>query len=196
MDLHQVRDFMVVFGLLSTAFDLVTFAVLFQVFHADADLFRTGWFVGSALTELTVLFVLRTRRIAFRSVPGRALFITSVAVALLTLAIPFMPFAAALGLTPPAPAVILSLLAITATYIVAAEITIRVYYSGRHSAVGSEIAEARAVRDANGDIRDWNGLPTNTGGAHDRAFGSTMFPARGPCRSDLPPRSAEPFEVR
>ena len=133
-DLRQVRNFMVVFGLLSTAFDLLTFAVLLQVFHADADLFRTGWFVGSALTELAVLFVLRTRRLAFRSTPGRALFISSVSVALLTLAIPFMPFAtAALGLTRPPPLLILSLLAITCTYIVAAEFTKRVYYSGRHS---------------------------------------------------------------
>jgi Mg2+-importing ATPase len=60
---------MVVFGLLSTAFDLLTFAVLLHVFHADADLYRTGWFVGSTLTELAVLFILRTRRLAFRSTP-------------------------------------------------------------------------------------------------------------------------------
>jgi Mg2+-importing ATPase len=148
-DLHQVRNFMVVFGLLSAAFDLLTFAILLQVFHADADLFRTGWFVGSALTELAVLFVLRTRRLAFRSTPARALLISSTAVALLTLAIPFMPFAAAaLGLTRPPPLLVLSLLAITCTYIVAAEFTKRVYYSGRHSTARSRIAEARALRDA------------------------------------------------
>jgi Mg2+-importing ATPase len=140
---------MVVFGLLSTAFDLLTFAVLLQVFHADADLFRTGWFVGSALTELAVLFVLRTRRLAFRSTPGRALVISSLAVALLTLAIPFMPFASAtLGLTRPPPLLVVSLLTITLTYIVAAEFTKRVYYSGRHSATRPGIAEARALRDA------------------------------------------------
>ena len=71
---------MVVFGLLGTLFDWLTFVVLLQVFHADADLFRTGWFVGSTLTELAVLFVLRTRRLFFRSTPGRALFISSIAV--------------------------------------------------------------------------------------------------------------------
>jgi Mg2+-importing ATPase len=147
-DLHQVRNFMVVFGLLSTAFDLLTFAVLLQVFHADTALFRTGWFVGSTLTELAVLFVLRTRRLAFRSVPGRALLASSVAVGLLTLTIPFMPFATAvLGLTKPPPLLILALLAITCSYVVAAEFTKRAYYSGRR-AVRSGVAEARLLRDA------------------------------------------------
>ena len=68
-DVHAVRNFMVVFGLLSSAFDLLTFAVLLHFFHAGADLFRSGWFVGSSLTELAVLFVLRTRRLAIRSRP-------------------------------------------------------------------------------------------------------------------------------
>ncbi|HEU5144837.1 MAG TPA: magnesium-translocating P-type ATPase, partial [Dermatophilaceae bacterium] len=62
-DVHAVRNFMITFGLLSSAFDLVAFAVLLQVFHADATAFRTGWFIESALTELAVLFVLRTRRV-------------------------------------------------------------------------------------------------------------------------------------
>jgi hypothetical protein len=76
------------------------------------------------------------------------LVISSLAVALLTLAIPFMPFAAAvLGLTRPPALLILTLLAITGTYIVAAEFTKRVYYSGRYSAARSETAQARALRD-------------------------------------------------
>jgi hypothetical protein len=63
-------------------------------------------------------------------------------------AIPFMPFASAvLGLTRPPPLLILTLLVITGTYIVAAEFTKRIYYSGRHSAARSETAEARAMRD-------------------------------------------------
>jgi P-type Mg2+ transporter len=128
-DLHQVRDFMVVFGLLSSAFDLITFAVLLQVFDADARLFQTGWFVGSTLTELAVLFVLRTRRLSFRSRPGKALLVTSAAVALLTVALPFVPVAAsAFGLTRPSVWLLLSLLGITCTYVVAAEVSKHFYY--------------------------------------------------------------------
>jgi Mg2+-importing ATPase len=146
-DLHQVRDFMVVFGLLSTAFDLVTFAVLLHFFHADAELFRTGWFVGSALTELAVLFVLRTRRVAFRSMPGRALLVTSIVVAVLTVALPFMPaIASPLGLTRPPAGLILTLIGITSTYVVAAEITKRVFYRGVRAAEAAHVPGAHPPR--------------------------------------------------
>ena len=141
-DLHQVRDFMVVFGLLSTGFDLLTFAVLLQVFHADAELFRTGWFVGSTLTELAVLFVLRTRRVAFRSTPGKALVLSSIAVGLVTVALPFLPAVASpLGLTRPPAGLIATLMGITSAYVVAAELTKRVYYRALRAA---EAAHATA----------------------------------------------------
>jgi Mg2+-importing ATPase len=128
-DVHAVRNFMITFGLLSSGFDLVAFAVLLQVFHADATAFRTGWFIESALTELAVLFVLRTRRVVFRSLPARALLVTSIVVALVAIALPFVPdLAGPLGLAPPRWQVIVALIAITCTYVVAAEVTKRLLY--------------------------------------------------------------------
>jgi Mg2+-importing ATPase len=128
-DLHQVRDFMVVFGLLSSAFDLLTFAVLLQVFDAGATLFRTGWFVGSTLTELAVLFVLRTRRPAWRSHPGHALVVTSLLVAGVTISLPFIGAALpALGLSTPPLGLVATLVGITGCYVVAAELTKRVFF--------------------------------------------------------------------
>jgi Mg2+-importing ATPase len=118
-----------VFGLLSCGFDLLTFALLLQVFDAGATLFHTGWFLGSVLTELAVLFVLRTRRPAFRSPPGKALVGSSLAVGVVTVALPFVPGVAhAMGFTRP-PAVLLgALVVIVASYVAAAELTKRVYY--------------------------------------------------------------------
>ncbi len=128
-DLRQVRNFMVVFGLLSSVFDVLTFVVLIQVFDADATLFRTGWFVGSALTELAVLFVLRTRRLAFRSSPSTALVVTSLVVAVVTALLPFVPaIAEPMGLTALPGAVLVTLVAITTAYVLAAEVTKRVFY--------------------------------------------------------------------
>jgi len=128
-DLHQVRDFMVVFGLLSSVFDLVTFAVLLHGFDAGATLFHTGWFVGSALTELAVLFVLRTRRLSIRSRPGNALVLGSVAVGVVVIACPFLPSVAdALSLTALPATVLAALVVIVLGYVVAAEVTKRVFY--------------------------------------------------------------------
>ncbi|MEZ5900491.1 MAG: hypothetical protein R3D51_13485 [Hyphomicrobiaceae bacterium] len=54
-DIGHIQSFMLVFGLISTLFDLVTFSVLLLVFHADEALFQSTWFVVSVMTELAVL---------------------------------------------------------------------------------------------------------------------------------------------
>jgi zinc transporter ZupT len=68
-----IGKFMVEFGLLSSLFDLLTFAALLWAFHAAAETFRTAWFVESLLTELAVALVVRTRRRFYESRPGRLL---------------------------------------------------------------------------------------------------------------------------
>ena len=72
-DIKGIQHFMVVFGLISSVFDLMTFAVLLLVFHADQATFQTSWFIVSLLTELAVVLVLRTHRPAFRSRSNRKL---------------------------------------------------------------------------------------------------------------------------
>ncbi len=88
-NVNDVRRFMIVFGLISTAFDLLTFILLLQVFEADEATFQTAWFVVSLLTELAVVLVLRTHGPALRSVPSRLLLWTTLAVGILALGIPY-----------------------------------------------------------------------------------------------------------
>jgi Mg2+-importing ATPase len=121
-DLRTLRTFMITFGLISSVFDLTTFAVLRLGFHAEADLFRTGWFIESTATELAVMLVLRTRRRAWHSRPGTALLATSIAIAAVTVALPFSPFADDLGLTRPGWGVLLALAVITLAYVATTEI--------------------------------------------------------------------------
>jgi Mg2+-importing ATPase len=88
-DITQIRRYMIVFGLLSSAFDLLTFAALLLLFHAGEATFQTTWFVVSLLTELGVVLVLRTRGPAWRSRPSDLLVWTTVAATALALATPF-----------------------------------------------------------------------------------------------------------
>jgi Mg2+-importing ATPase len=117
-DIRSIRRFMVAFGLLSTMFDLLTFATLRLVFGAGPALFRSAWFLESTATELAVMLVLRTNRRFFRSRPGRALLSTSVAVATITVALPYSPIAPTLGLVG-VPGTILAALALLTTLYVA-----------------------------------------------------------------------------
>lgn len=123
--LRSIRNFMVAYGLLSSVFDIATFAVLRLGFHADAALFRSAWFVESTLTELAVMLVLRTNRVFFRSRPGAGLLWSSAAVAAATVALPYSPLADPLGLTAVPPRVLAAVAGLLALYVAANEVAKR-----------------------------------------------------------------------
>lgn len=118
----SLRRFMVAYGLLSTTFDLVTFAVLRLGFHADATLFRSAWFIESTLTELAAMLLLRTNRPAWRSRPAAALLMSSTAVAVLAAVLPVSPVAAAFGFAPVPMPVLAAMLGLVGLYAVANEV--------------------------------------------------------------------------
>ena len=59
-DMGVLRQFMIRIGLVSSAFDLLTFAVLLWLFRSTPPVFRTGWFIESIVTQTLVLLVIRT----------------------------------------------------------------------------------------------------------------------------------------
>jgi Mg2+-importing ATPase len=122
---RAIRNFMVVFGLISSAFDLLTFGVLWLLARGQADVFRTGWFVESLLTELAIVLVVRTRLPFHRSPPGRLLWTSTLAVAALAVALPFLPGAGWFDFVPLPGAVLAAILAITAAYVAASELAKR-----------------------------------------------------------------------
>jgi len=120
--IKEVRRFMIVFGLISSVFDLLTFAILLLVFHADKAVFQTTWFVISLLTELAVVLVLRTRGPAYYSKPSNMLLRTSIVMSVVALAIPFLgPLASAFGFVPLSALQMGTVLVIVAGYIAATE---------------------------------------------------------------------------
>lgn len=88
--IRDIQRFMVVFGLISSCFDMLTFATLLFVFHANEATFQTSWFMISLLTELGVVLVLRTRKPAWRSRPSSLLLWSTIAVSGATLTIPYL----------------------------------------------------------------------------------------------------------
>jgi Mg2+-importing ATPase len=127
-DIRLIGRFMLVFGLVSSVFDLVTFAVLRRGFNAAPDLFRTAWFVESLLTELLVALVVRTRRPFFRSRPGPILLWTTMLLVVAATAIPFLPYASRIGFVPISGPLLTSLAVITLGYVAATELVKRLFY--------------------------------------------------------------------
>ena len=97
-DIAFVRRFMLVFGPISSVFDIATFLVMIHVLHAGQSEFRTGWFVESLVTQTLVVFLIRTRRVPFfRSQPSLPMIITPITSAVVGIAIAFSPAAHVLG---------------------------------------------------------------------------------------------------
>jgi Mg2+-importing ATPase len=114
---RSIRDFMIVFGAISSVFDLVTFATLLFVFHAAQDEFRSAWFMVSLFTEVLILLIMRTRRSFFRSAPSKALLVTSAATAVACVALVCLPAAATeLGFAAPPAKLLVAVAMITTAY--------------------------------------------------------------------------------
>jgi len=128
-DIRFIRNFMLVFGTLSSVFDYMTFGVLLLILKAGATEFRTGWFVESVISASVIVLIVRTRRPFLASRPGKWLTTATVAVGAATLTLPYIRPVAELFKFKPLPPVFLAWLAgILALYISGAELTKYLFY--------------------------------------------------------------------
>lgn len=133
-----IERFMIVIGPISTVFDVATFAVLLLIFHAGEDSFRTGWFIESLVTQILMIFSVRTRRHLFSSRPHRIVALLAFGTVALTLALPFLPgIGAWFAFVHPPAAYYVFLVAIVATFLVATELAKRFFYARIAPASGS-----------------------------------------------------------
>ncbi len=123
-----IRDYMVLFGLLSSVFDLLTFGALLYLFQATPPEFRTGWFLESLLTELVIALVVRTRRPFYRSRPGNWLLISTVLVIIVALVLPYLPSSSIFGFVPLSVPLLLSMIGLTLAYVLAVELAKKSFY--------------------------------------------------------------------
>ena len=124
-DIGLLRNFMLVIGPISSIFDFLTFFLLLRVFHANAVLFHTGWFVESLATQTLVLFVIRTAGNPLRSRPSRPLTITTLVIVALGILLPYTPVAGLLGFQPLPALYFLFLTGMTGLYLLLVELVKR-----------------------------------------------------------------------
>ncbi|TAE03562.1 MAG: magnesium-translocating P-type ATPase [Oscillatoriales cyanobacterium] len=128
MDIKFIRNFMIVFGLLSSIFDYLTFGALLLL-HAQPQQFRTGWFLESVISASMVVLVVRTRKSIFDSKPGKYLLMATLATVGVTIFMPWTPLGTLFGFQPLPLSFVLVLGAIVLFYVTAAENVKRVFYS-------------------------------------------------------------------
>ncbi|MEI7611893.1 MAG: magnesium-translocating P-type ATPase [Betaproteobacteria bacterium] len=128
LDMAFVRNFMLVIGPISSAFDFLTFYVMLVVLQADEKLFQTGWFVESLCTQVLVIFIIRTRGNPLKSRAHPLLTVTSLIVVALAVGLPFTPIGTYFGFVPPPAKFYFILGGMVLVYLVMVELAKQAFY--------------------------------------------------------------------
>ena len=117
-NIKLIQRYMMFFGPLSSLFDFLTFGMLYFWFHASGATFQTGWFMESLVTEIIVVFLIRTKRVPFfTSKPSTALTVTCLGIIAFGLYLPFSALGHIFAFTTPPMGLLAAIAALTAVYL-------------------------------------------------------------------------------
>jgi Mg2+-importing ATPase len=128
-DMSFIRKYMIVFGLVSSVFDFLTFFLLFKLYHLGESAFQTGWFIESIATQIFVIYIIRTKKIPFvQSSPSRSLFVTTFIAVVVCWIIPFTLLGTWLGFQALPVAVMLAIALYVVIYLLIVELVKNYFY--------------------------------------------------------------------
>ena len=128
-----IKRFMLVFGLLSSAFDFLTFFVLLHVFHLAGGGFQTAWFLESFLTQTLVIFFIRSTKHFWQAKkPHLWLVISAFLATIVAWGIALTSIGKLFGFTVVPPALFGVIITIAVGYFIAIEITKSFFYRKHH----------------------------------------------------------------
>ena len=127
-NLNFIKKFMVVFGLISSIFDYLTFGVLLTLLHSNEAQFQTGWFLESVISASFVVLIVRTRNSVFKSRPSPYLLGATLLTMLVTIYLPYSPFAHLFGFEPFSLVFFGAMIGMVILYGITAEIAKKIFY--------------------------------------------------------------------
>jgi Mg2+-importing ATPase len=129
-DLAFIKKFMIIFGSISSFFDLLTFYIMHSVLHLSVHAFQTGWFLESLLTQTLVIHSIRTRHIPiFQSRSSFYLLGSTILISLTGLMLPYTVLGRYFSFEPLAARYVLMIGGIVLAYIVTVELVKHVFYA-------------------------------------------------------------------
>lgn len=128
MDLKSLKKFMWLFGIASSLFDFITFAILLGIFKSDAAQFQTCWFIESLLTQILVVFIIRSHKWSLSSRPSLPLIGSIGCIAALAIAVVYTTIGSWFGFIIPEWHLSLAIAGIVAGYLVVIELLKRLFY--------------------------------------------------------------------
>ena len=98
--LNGLKNFMLFMGPISSAFDLIVFALLWFAFKLrEPALFQTVWFTYSIVSNLLGMHIIRTQKVPFvQSNANKWVYLSSVLLMIIGITVPFTWFGSLIGL--------------------------------------------------------------------------------------------------
>ncbi|MGL5350249.1 MAG: magnesium-translocating P-type ATPase [Cetobacterium sp.] len=101
----NVAKFMIYIGPLSSIFDVLTFLLMFYIFKANTlasqDLFHTGWFIESIISQTLIIHLIRTRKIPFiQSNANIKVILLTTTIMIFAIFVPYSKLSTTLGFVP------------------------------------------------------------------------------------------------
>ncbi len=128
-DMKFIRNFMLVFGPISSLFDILTFITLFSVFHVSEATFHAGWFLESLATQVLVVYIIRTRKIPFlQSNPSKYLVASTLGIIFIGFILTTGFFNKFFGFTCLPWPILVSIAIIVIIYLIMTEIVKQIFY--------------------------------------------------------------------
>jgi P-type Mg2+ transporter len=124
--MSELLRFTLIMGPLSSLFDIATFAILLLGFHASIEAFRTAWFVESMVSQILVIFLIRTAAPAWSSRPHPTLVLTSLGALAVALMLALTPLGHWFGFVPLDAPLLGAVAVLVMVYLVVAEMLKRV----------------------------------------------------------------------
>ena len=89
-NIREIAIMATILGAVSTFFDFVFFGIFYRI---SPGVLQTNWFIGSILTELVLLFSIRTHFVFYKAKrPSSMVFILTIVASLITFILPFTKF--------------------------------------------------------------------------------------------------------
>ncbi|MDR3647172.1 MAG: magnesium-translocating P-type ATPase [Candidatus Babeliales bacterium] len=128
-DFKLIIRFMIIFGAISSIFDVILLLLLMNVYHVDVINFRSILFMFSLIAELLITFIIRTTHPFYKSKPGKSLIITSMIMLAFTIILPYITVVSKLFQLTPIPFnIILPMLVLLGFYCMTVEFSKKYFF--------------------------------------------------------------------
>ncbi|MCX6726139.1 MAG: magnesium-translocating P-type ATPase [Candidatus Shapirobacteria bacterium] len=133
-DLKHIKNFTIVFGGISSVFDLITFYLLYFILKVSIPAFQTGWFLESIISQMFIIFSIRTFIVPFYKSKISLIFASGIlAIVIFVLWLPFSFLASYLHLVLLPPKYFIFLTLIILSYFSLIELAKSYFYRHTHS---------------------------------------------------------------